>query len=163
MVASGFWQGLAILTHISAGFYTLGIFLDDVFSHSSRPHRRFQVILLVGISIGVVVLPWFLWVVGHYGLPILWQSSPAIVGNSGVFSGGWWRDRVINLTGTLFPLPVFDALRQQLWEPGYWWDTWLRFYYYVLPGTCTITVSLILWKYLRQKSGSELFLKATST
>jgi hypothetical protein len=151
ILASGFWQGLAILTHPSAIFYTLGMFIDKVFQRRSRSIRINNYLLAV-LPFGFVVFPWFLWVVRQYGLASLWQATPTIAAGGNSFYLTRLMERALNMLGTLLPLPAFLALESRLWEPKLWLDIWLRFYYGVLPGACTITVILILRKFLRQKS-----------
>jgi hypothetical protein len=153
IVASGFWQGLAILTHPSAFFYTLGMFLDDALVRDKSSNRLLRMILPVGIPISVVVLPWFVWVINNYGLFYLLQAPPVVAGNSQIPFTQWWSDRAINFVATLLPLPVFSILINSGRFLGLvnWFDVWLRFYYYVLPGACTMTASLMLWKYLGLK------------
>lgn len=154
LIASGFWQGLAILTHPSAFFYTLGIFLDNIFSRESYSNRLFRMVLPIGIIISAVVFPWFLWVINNYGIQSLLQASPIVAGNGRVLLGEWLLDRVINFGGTLLPLPAFNIFLkdQQFWSEVHGLDIWLRFYYAVLPGACTLTASLVLWRYFKQKN-----------
>lgn len=149
--ASGFWQGLAVLTHMSAVFYILGIFAGHFVRRRPRLKEPLLLALWVGVPMLCVVLPWLGWVVHHYGFQSLLHASPAFIGDNGVLSLQGWINRVANLVASLLPLPIFI----ELFFPGKqfsWADLWLRFYYAVLPAACTLTVWFTLWKLFRRKS-----------
>lgn len=134
------FMGLAILTHASALIYALGVYLH----HLIRRHQgRFDLrrLLFPGLITLIILIPWLAWVYYTYGMASLLQASPASA-QASIFSGAWWLDRAVNALGTLLPLPLILQSAAVVMES--WMDSWLRFYYAVLPGTLTMTASVLL-------------------
>lgn len=146
-----FWLGFAILTHSGTIVYGIGFVLDSVF----RQHNRSSLLQLpiAGLVTTCVVVPWVLWAGSTYGFFALWDASPAALTNDGLFSQGWWVERGLNALGTLLPLPLSLALQSYQGDLWSLWHVWLRFFYAVLPGACTITGSCILLLQLRRNLG----------
>lgn len=150
LLAWGFWLGLAILAHSATCVYGVGMVLDTLLRRPSRSNLRH--ILLVGVVVGCVISPWILWVSYSYGFAALWTAAPTfVVAQNHIGSFAWWLDRTLNMLGTLVPIPLLVLILQGTENGWLWWNGWLRFFYAVLPGACTLTISFILGRQLIQQ------------
>lgn len=141
--------GFAVLTHSASILYVLAIFLDYCVSSGLRK-RTVTNLAIAGAVVVACLGPWLLWVTMAYGVKSVWTSSPTAVAQSGILSAGWFGDRVITIVGTLLPLPLMSLGSN--FQARYVWDSWLRLYYGVLPGACTITgTALLLRSWRRQQ------------
>ena len=141
--------GLAILAHSAAVLYALGIFLDAVFRRRSRA-TPVSHLFLAALVTACVIAPWLFWSMRAFGPLAWWYASPTGVTRPDVFSSLWWVERGQNLAGTLLPLRALEALGGHMRNQWLWWNAWLRFYYAVLPGACTLTVKVLLCTQLRR-------------
>jgi hypothetical protein len=141
IVASGMWAGLAVMAHTAMLVYAAAMVLDYVFLNRRRPGRSLRALVWEGPAMVLALLPWLTWVIATYDLPSLTAAAPTFAAaTSGGTPASWLADRVITLLGTLIPLPWLMA---GLRATG-WWDAFLRYWYYTLPGAC-MTVGLGLW------------------
>ncbi len=152
-VACGISLGLAILSHPSTVLYVAAIIADNIWLHrKSLANVLRQLLVPLVVSVGVL-LPWILWSMYEYSPAefFLAMSMTVITGAQTIATGTQTViqkliDTFRNAVSTLFPFLLYSALKDIIEKPdfGPLWNPLFRFYYAVLPGALTITMSFLL-------------------
>lgn len=145
-VGCGISWGLAILSHQSSILYIAAMSADNIWIHRRRLSNGFkQLSVPLFIAVGLL-LPWILWGIHEYSFTgfFLENNYYSLSPGSNTIAQRL-IDTLRNAACTLVPYPLFSALSN---FPEIYlkqtWNSWLRFYYNVLPGALTITMSCLL-------------------
>lgn len=168
---AGFWSAWAYLAHPTALFYIVGMGIfawwrktaksQEAIGNRGKSTNKGSYLLAIGhwlLPALLVLLPWHIWVIYQYGPAALITSNPSWAHQSAAGWGEFLGIRVVNFAGNLFPLWFFQFLGGMFFSPEslsyrlyLLYSGFLRYYYNVLPGAITTTVSLLILYYILRK------------
>jgi hypothetical protein len=140
----GISLGLAILGHPSALIYVVAIAVDSLWLNRGNIQTIIRQLTIPLSSAFAVLLPWIMWGINRYGIVEFFHNSAKTTGTAPITAR--IIDTLKNATYTMEPhrllneLFNIDPARTKIGA----WDSWLLLYYDVLPGTLTLTMSVLL-------------------
>ncbi|MFM6896912.1 MAG: hypothetical protein ACKPKF_06285, partial [Microcystis panniformis] len=152
-IGCGVSWGLAFLSHPSAILYVIAPIVDNLWVNRKNLALVVRQLFFPLILMIAVCLPWYLWGISHFGLASIFQTAMGTTG--GATASVRISDALNNAWSSVYPLELSDAVQDRIQKgPGeggeYYtlryrlWNSWFRFYFSVLAGSITITLSAVL-------------------
>lgn len=168
-IAWGLWIGFALLSHPLAIFFIVGMGVDLIITQTQGFHQKINVwqasqkFLLAGFGGLLVLSPWLLWSIYHFGFTGF-TATPFVAGRDVSFTF-WVVEKIWNIIATLLPHALLKAMLQALiaWISGQTYQVSVNpvwyYYYQVLPGAITTILSgLILFSLFKPLRSGGAFL-----